>query len=71
MEIQDGKVEFKITSMDGIIRNEVMEDNEEIQLDKDVKIKVVKISGDKRILLGISAPQDLAVVRIPTIVDDK
>ena len=47
------------------VRDDIMGHNEEVQLDRDVKIKVVKIVGESRISLGISAPQGMAVVRIP------
>ncbi|MFC1783889.1 carbon storage regulator [Planctomycetota bacterium] len=65
VKIKDGKVDFKITLLGGIIRDEVMVYNDEVQLDRDVKIKVVKIVGESKISLGISAPQDMAVVRVP------
>jgi len=64
VQIKDDKVMFKITLLEGIIKDEILGLNEEVQIDNDVKIKVVKIVGESKISLGISAPQDMTVVRV-------
>ena len=62
--IQDGKIHLKIISSPRYIQKKVIcYFNEEIQINKDVKIEATLVNG--KIRLGITAPRNMDIVRLP------
>ena len=68
VKIEGDKVELEVT-LDGDIKNEVIKYDEEIQISQDVYIKTNIISLYS-IRLGITAPRNMNVIRIPKVSRD-
>jgi sRNA-binding carbon storage regulator CsrA len=67
--IQNDVVELEVAVLNEVVKRESVKFDEEIQINEEIAVKVTEIISESRIRLGITAPRDVEILRIPRISD--
>ncbi len=67
--VQDGAVELEVAVLNEVVKRESIPFDDEIQISEGIKVKVTEIISESRIRLGITAPRELEILRIPRVSD--
>lgn len=67
--VHNDVVELKVAVLNKEVKREAVKFDEEIRINEDVKIKVTDIISGNRVRLGITAPRELKILRIPRVSD--
>ena len=65
VSMDEGKVGLTVFSSQGDIQHALIAVNETLEINQDVKIMATQFGGGKRVRLGITAPRDTVVYRLP------
>jgi len=66
IEILGSKIHLNITSLpEGTNKELTCYPDEEIQIGQDIKVVITEIISSKKVRMGIIAPQDMGIVRLP------
>jgi len=60
-------VELEVAVLNEEVKREAVKFDEEIRINEEVKIKVTDIISGNRIRLGITAPREFKILRIPRV----
>ena len=60
-------VELEVADLNKEVKRETVKFDEEIQINEGIKVKVTDIITGSRIRLGITAPRELKILRIPKV----
>ena len=65
VNIRDDSVSLIITLPNGDVKSEVMSEDEKIHVTEDVIIMATEIQGKSQVRLGVLAPSNMFIKRIP------
>ena len=63
--IRDDSISLMIRLPNGDVKGKIVSKNKEVHIFKDVAIRLTEIQGKSKVRLGITAPDSMAIKRIP------